>query len=275
MARIASGAYRRAPNSGRVESRVRSLPLQEWPAKDRLAWASACRPEQRLRRGGAASRMKTITRDDLARRYGYFLSHIENTGGLDLNAESVAYVSPENVELYLTALKARVTSVTVYGSICKLRRAAQLIAPDRDFNWLIEIEKDLALVMQPRSKLDRLVSTEILIEAGMTLMQEAETAKHRSPVARARQFRDGLMVALLAACPIRLKNFAMLEIGRTFMPVNGSWWIVLPASETKECRADERAVPDFLTQWVDDYLATYRPVLARIDDASLTLVIVE
>lgn len=271
MARIASGAYRRASNSGSVELRVRSLPLHEWPAKDRLAWASACRPEQRLRRGGAASRMKTITRDDLARRYGYFLSHIENTGGLDLIAEASAYVTRANVESYLTDLRARVNSVTVYSSIYKMRRAAQLIAPDRDLTWLIEIEKDLALVMQPRSKLDRLVSTKILIEAGMTLMQEAETAKRRSPLARARQFRDGLMVALLAACPIRLKNFSMLEIGRTFMSVNGSWWIVLPASETKEYRADERAVPDFLTQWVDYYLATHRPVLARIDDAPASL----
>ena len=79
------------------------------------------------------------------------------------------------------------------------------------------------------------------------------------------------MIALLAVCPIRLKNFAMLEIGRTFMRVSGSWWIVLSASETKECRADERAVPDFLTQCVDDYLATYRPVLARIDDARASL----
>ena len=115
MARIASGAHRRAPNSGRVESRVRSLPLQEWPAKDRLAWASACRPEQRLRRGGAASRMKTITRDDLARRYGYFLSHIENTGGLDLNAESVAYVSPENVFLHQHLPASMRTSVDTAG----------------------------------------------------------------------------------------------------------------------------------------------------------------
>ena len=38
------------------------------------------------------------------------------------------------------------------------------------------------------------------------------------------------MIALLAVCPIRLKNFAALEIGRTFREVEGSWWIVLPAT---------------------------------------------
>ena len=59
------------------------------------------------------------------------------------------------------------------------------------------------------------------------------------------------MIALLALCPIRLKNFAALEIGRTFREVEGSWWIVLPANETKSRRADERRLPDFLKPYID------------------------
>src|SRR5262249_49045214 len=92
-----------------------------------------------------------------------------------------------------------------------------------------------------------------------------------SALARARQFRDGLMVALLAVCPIRLKNLAGLEIGRTFKQIRSSWWIVLPASETKERRADERPAPDFLTQWVDRYLKDHRPILAHTNDALASL----
>ena len=46
-------------------------------------------------------------------------------------------------------------------------------------------------------------------------------------------FRDGLLIALLAYCPIRLKNFAALEIGRSFVNAYGKWWIVLTAAETK------------------------------------------
>ena len=236
-----------------------------------MAWAAVCRPAERLKRGGRASRMKPITRDDLTRRYGYFLDCMSRAGRLDPNAKAAAHVTPDNVEPYLAELKARVSSVTVYGSIYKLRRAAQLLAPDRDFMWLTEIEKDLALVMQPRSKIRRLVSTEVLIEAGITLMQEAASATHRSALARAQEFRDGLMVALLAVCPIRLKNFAALEIGRTFVQVKDSWWIVLSASETKERRADERPVPDFLTEWIDRYVRDYRPVLARTNDAATAM----
>jgi hypothetical protein len=39
--------------------------------------------------------------------------------------------------------------VTPYGSIYKLRRVTQIIAPEHDIAWLREIENDLGLVMQP------------------------------------------------------------------------------------------------------------------------------
>jgi hypothetical protein len=37
------------------------------------AWAEACRPGDRLTRGGAAAHLKPVTRLDLVRRYGQFL----------------------------------------------------------------------------------------------------------------------------------------------------------------------------------------------------------
>jgi integrase len=257
--------------AGKACKKARSLPIAQWPEADRAAWAAACRPAERLKRGGAASHMREITRRDLARRYGYFLDYVQRSEGLAGHVEVAAHVTPDRVEGFLAELKARVSSVTVYGSIYKLRRTAQLLAPGRDFTWLTETEKDLALVMQPKSKFDRVVYTNILAEAGMTLMAEADAAMHRSALARARQFRNGLMVALKALYPIRLKNFAALEIGRSFKKVNNSWWIVLSAADTKEKRPDERTIDPCLSPWVERYLDVHRPVLARTDDAPAAL----
>jgi site-specific recombinase XerD len=257
--------------SGELPAAVRSLPVAQWPEADRSAWAAACRPAERLKRGGAASHMKDVTRRDLARRYGYFLDHVQRTEGLDLNAGAAALVTPSRVNRFVAELQARVSSVTVQGSIYKLRRMSEFLAADRDYTWLTEIEKDLALVMQPKSKFDRLVYTNVIAEAGMTMMAEADAATHRSALARALQFRNGLMIALLALRPIRLKNFAALEIGRTFVQVNETWWIVLAASETKEGRPDERPVVDYLTPWTDRYLSIHRTVLARADDTQTAL----
>ncbi len=209
----------------------------------------------RLKRGGA----------------GYFLDHVQRTEGLNGDGEAGAYVTPDRVDRYIAELKLRVNSVTVHGSIYKLRRMAQLLAVGKDYKWLIEIENDLALAMKPKSKADRLRYSQVLIHAGMKLMAEAEAATHRSSLARARQFRNGLMIALLAFHIIRLKNFAALEIGGTFRRVNGSWWIVLTAAHTKEKRADERCVDPLLTDWIERYLDIHRRVLARNDNTSRML----
>ena len=241
---------------------VRSLPIDLWPMADVRAWEEACRPSLRLRRGGAASHLRAVTQDDLARRYGYFLDFLSRSDLLDMTAGPAAQVIPQHVDVYVAELKTRVGSVTVYGSIQKLRRMAQLIAPGCDIDWLIALECELFSEMRPRSKWDRVVYAEVLDEAGLTLMAEAEMSE-RPELTRARMFRNGLMVALLAHCPIRLKNFAALEIGRSFMNVDGTWWIVLTAAETKEKREDERPVPEELTEPIERYLEVYRPILAR------------
>ena len=218
-----------------------------------------------------AGHLKPVTRDDYARHYGCFLGFLDQFDVLRPDGPAAANVTADKIEAYLTELKARVGSVTVHGSICTLRRAAQFIAPGRDFTWLSEIGKDLALVTRPRSKFDRLVMTEVLVEAGLTLIHEAEISPTLTELARACQVRNGLMQALLAMCPVRPKNFAALEIGRSFVKIHGTWWIVLSAGETKEKRADERPINELLTPVIDRYLRQYRPVLARADNSSSAL----
>ena len=251
------------PNSSTGKSArgdPRSLRVSEWPDADRRAWEEACRPGSRLKPGGAASHLAEVSRDDFARRYGAFLDFLQRTNRLEYHAGATTQVTLPNVESYIADLKVRVRSVTVYNCIYKLRRAAELLAPIADFSWLAEIEKDLALEMESRSKFDRLVLTGRLVEAGITLVVEAEGfARH--DLARARGVRNGLMVALLALCPIRLKNFAALEIGQTFKDIHGKWWITLPGNMTKSGRPDERAVPAWLNRYIDVYLNQSRPVL--------------
>ena len=116
---------------------VRSLPIHLWPIADRSAWEEVCRPSVRLKRGGAASHMRNVTQNILAKR-GYFFDFLWRSGRLEMDAGAGAQVTPENVEAYVAELKGRVRSVTVYGSIQKLRRIVQLVAPHRDLDWLID-----------------------------------------------------------------------------------------------------------------------------------------
>ena len=171
-------------------------------------------------------------------------------------------VTPDNVNAFIAELQARVRSVTVWNSVYKLRRAAQLIAPGCNFKWLAEIEKDIALVMVPRSKAERLVLTERLVEVGLTLTREAELFG-KSAFARAVGVRNGLLIVLLALHPIRIKNFAALAIAHTFVNIDGRWWLHIPSDDTKSHSVDQRQVPEFITDLVDRYINVHRSILCR------------
>jgi hypothetical protein len=240
--------------------RIRSLPISEWPEADRLAWADARRPGVRFKAGGTASHLTMVSQEDFAGRYGAYLGFLQRRSRFQLDAAAASQVTAQNVDDYLAELKLRVSSVTQWNCIYKLRRAAQLLAPKLDFGWLAEVERDLALVMQPRSKLDRLVFAGPLMEAGLTLMAEAQRFA-TSKMDFARRTRNGLMIAILATFAPRITNFASLEIGTTFRSIAGSWWITLPRTATKSRRPIEAKLPKQLNSFIEMYLNEARPIL--------------
>ena len=116
--------------------------------------------------------------------------------------------------------------------------------------------------MVPRSKFDRLVLTNRLVEAGLTLIAEAE--KHaKSRFDRARGIRNGLMIVILALTQIRLKNFVALEIGSSFKEVDGSWWVSVPAGSTKNRRWIEKRIPKAFNHAIELYLKEARPIFMK------------
>src|SRR6266850_1475631 len=116
----------------------------------------------------------------------------------------------------------------------------------------------------PRSKTDRLVLTERLVEAGLILIRESEMFG-KTAQARAIGVRNGLLIALLALHPIRVKNFTALTIADTFINIDGRWWLHIPSDNTKSHRVDERQVPEFITDVVNSYIKAHRLVLSRGD----------
>jgi integrase len=254
----------------RTPAAIRSLRPAEWPPADQRAWDAACRKPQGLKRGGKAAHMKQVTRDDLARRYGLFLDHVARTIGLDSGTSAAALVTPDRVEGYIAELRARVGSVTLYGTISKLRRMAELLAPSVDFAWLREIEQELEWDMRPASKQHRIVDSDRIVKAGLTLMRDADTNDKLSSFRRSLQYRNGLMIAFLAFLPIRLKNFAALKIGSTLVQVEGQWQVTLPARETKSGRAEQRQVPNLLQSCLTRYIESYRRPL-RSEEKGLWL----
>jgi site-specific recombinase XerD len=249
----------------------RSLTIAEWPAADQRVWEEACRPGLRLEPGGIASRCAEASLKDFAGRYGAYLGSLQRRRALDPKARAASQVTRSNVKAYIAELKAReVSSVTIWNCIYKLRRTAQLLDPKHDFRWLIEMESEAALVMTPRSKFDRLVLSNRLVEAGLTLITKAETYV-KSRFNRARGIRNGLMIVLLALTQIRLKNFVTLEVGSTFKEVDGSWWVSVPGGSTKNKRWIEKRIPIAFNRAIELYLKETRPILMKSSSSDNSL----
>lgn len=246
---------------------VRHLKVGEWPARDREAWSEACRPNVRLQRGGRASHMAEATRSDLAGRFGSFLDFLERTDRLRLDSSALECITPEIIKEYLAELKARVSSVTVHGSVHKLRRMAEILDPQLDLGWLREIVLDLEDQKRPTPKGPRVMNSDKIFEAGVRLIGRADTDTRRTDMQRARMARDGLLIAFLAVCPIRLKNLASLTIGKTIVHEGDEWWLLLPDTDTKYKRLDHRVTPRVLAQWIDLYMERHKPTFPASEAA--------
>jgi integrase len=254
------------PCRSKKHREVRSLPFDEWPVADREAWHEAIRPGMRLRRGGRAAHMKPVTQKDLARRYGYLLDYCHHRSVLDSGMPAGSHVTPETVEPFLAELKARVGSVTVAQTMRKIRRAAELINPALDLEWLREIEKGLEYEAIPRAKYHRLVDADRIVAGGIGEMDDV-LAVQEPNWHEALRYRNGLMIALCATCPIRLKNITQLRVGVNFLDCEDHWLISLPAEDTKERRLDERRIPGFLKPYIDHWMQMKEDLLPSSGNA--------
>lgn len=237
----------------------KALNFAEWPPADREAWLTAQTDRGLLGDGGAASHLSLRTREDLTRRYAYFLHFRREHGGFSVDGEPAAAVNEESILAYLDYLQPRLSAVTVAQSLYKVGRVASLIAPQRDWAWLRRIVRRLGLRARPQSKRQRVVEITDLRRLGLDLMMRAEVHTEATPLSRARLYRDGLMIALLATDPVRRANVTGLEIGRSLVKDGSTWSIDLPATVTKSRRPHLAILPDWLGARIDRYLDHYRP----------------
>jgi integrase/recombinase XerD len=250
-----------------MPEKIRAYPLQDWPTADREAWERACVAAQRLRPGGAAAHLRPSTRTSLLRAYGYLLDFCRRNGLFDQNAPAGAHVTPNIIDAFVSDLRNRVGSVTRAIYVGRIRQIVGLLAPANDLVWLREIEVDLRYEARPRPKYHRIVPSDRLLALGLELVNRGEASAHFTDLARARLVRDGLMIALLSLCPIRLRNLAELSVGRQIRQIGDTWWILLEAAETKTGRPDERPVPAILTAHIDRWLEHWQRLFRDPGDA--------
>jgi integrase/recombinase XerD len=233
------------------------LPLGAWPGPDQHAWAGAIAEGDIFDGRGAAAHWAETTRNAVIAAYGRWLGFLAGCEPPALAEEPVRRVTGSRLARYLDHLAPTTGTVGRHAYFAHLRDAVRVMFPGNIPQILSRLVAGLEHECQPRSKAARIVATPRLIALGEKLMSDAVSMGGK--VADLVAYRDGLMIALLGARPIRRRAFSIIRVGVHLRRVGEEWRIVFEGSETKSGRASETTVPERIVPFLERYLREIRP----------------
>jgi integrase/recombinase XerD len=239
------------------------LVVQDWPEIDRERWRRAQEPAGFLEDDKPATRWSPARRRIGEQAHGQWLSFLDRNGMLDPSCTPGERATDDRLSKFVAELRARVAPVSAAMMLGALVRMLSALEPERDWGPLARVYNHLRQAAAPsRDKLSRLVRASELFELGLRLMAGCEGADRPQYVPV--RYRDGLIIALLISCPMRLKNFAGLVIGQHLMFDGAAYWLKLSAAETKTGRPYVVTVPPELTPYIDGWLQAHRHALQAL-----------
>jgi integrase/recombinase XerD len=240
----------------------RCLPFSQWPEADQLAWIAGTRQVALFEAAGAGAHWARHSRRKVEHGYGHWLAWLHRSQPLHAVPSPALRVSRRRVADYIAALS---TTCAPYTQVCRIQElydAMRVLAPGEDWQWLAEVLAALRRGAAPiRNKRLRLRRSRELVALGLRLITEAEQTEDWSAQRRAVRYRDGLMIALLAYRPMRLRNFASIRLGRQLLKKEGWWWLTFPADEMKAKQSYDARFPRALVPALERYLDQHRPIL--------------
>jgi integrase len=171
-------------------------------------------------------------------------------------------ISRQRLAAYLADLRSVNGGHTIENRIQELGDAMRALSPEGDWGWILRAAARLRASTVPAwDKRSRLRPVAELAALGFQLMNDAETDRDLSELGRAALYRDGLVIAFLAAHPLRLRNLASLRIGYHLVEEGENFLLKIPAAETKAHHPYEAALSPELTRAMRCHLRRHRPVL--------------
>jgi integrase len=144
-----------------------------------------------------------------------------------------------------------------------IRDAMRVLSPQFDSQWISQgASRMRALAQSSRDKRARMRPAAEIYQLGLHLMLAAESngiPRRKRPI----YYRDGLMIAFMICCPLRISDFCSINVGGHLTRSGEGWLVSLGAKLTKQKRPFECEWPSMLVPQLERYLAHYRPILAH------------
>jgi integrase/recombinase XerD len=246
----------------------RSLPLAEWPLADRQQWLHRPATGKLSRMPQPQIRHRPATRYTLQYSYGQYLAWLTDAGKLDLQSTPASRITEPLILGYVATLQARLRAHSVLTAIESVDSMIAAISPGMDRKLLKAVITHLRIDAESKGAIERkLVPVRELYELGLELMGAAEEGA--STPATAVLFRDGLLLALLAAVPLRRKNAYAIRIGKNLVWNGDEARLQFPADEMKNGKPYDAVCSRKLTRLLWRYVEIYRPALLARRSPSL------
>jgi integrase/recombinase XerD len=239
------------------------LPPDQWPGSDRALWAQVQRRGDALEASGRAANWSPRTVRNVEQSYGQWLKWLSGFNCNVLRDGPLERVTRENVRLYIEDMQARLSPFTVQLNLQRLGQMMVAFTETKEFGWLFRAANRL----RPRSVRDKRAKMQpsyALADLGHRLMQDAGALTPNWHCHRSVHFRNGLIIALLAYRPMRLANLAGIIIDQHLVRAGESFSLAFAADETKQREAFEFALPQVLTEPLEQYLAEHKPALMKL-----------
>jgi integrase len=232
------------------------LPLDAWPTQDRAAWHRATTPIDYFDDEAVAGHWSAATLCQARCVYGRWLAFVCDRLPDALVLSPGERMNPERARQYIEHITPRLSDIGISSELGHLIMALRAVAPDVDRSWLRRWQYAYQQRAVPREKRNKIVHPSRLIKLGRDLMDSAD--RQRRIDERARQFRDGLLIALLASRPIRRRALSELRIGSHVCRDGDAFTLLLPGSDTKSGQPVEMPLPSWLAPYVSRYFELYR-----------------
>lgn len=237
----------------------RYLPFNEWPVSDQRAWETAIADGDIFDGRGPAAHWATATKETNLHHYSRWLGFLRYRRRLDATSSPDERVTRENVRAFTRHLQSEVAPRTVVSTLVGLKVTMKAMYPQRNWRWLADVCNVLNRTSKPeKDKFFRLRSAEEIHSAAIAELNRLLQTRLSRRIERV-AFRDSLMLALMVARPLRLKNFVGMRLGRHIWEERTGWIIRIPGAEVKNRQPLEFSFPADLVPYLRVYLTEIRP----------------
>jgi hypothetical protein len=151
---------------------------------------------------------------------------------------------------------------TIVVAVSALSCASRIFAPEQNWEWIWRPNGvPLASHLKGPRKEFSVPHPSELFRWGLELLTLADEQKRARD--RLAQYRDGLMICLLAGRAIRIQSFMLMKLGDDLFLHGERWRLKFEPDEVKNKRWIEVNAPKTLTPWIEKYLHEIRPALLR------------